>query len=90
MVFAVRIYRSHDEFWRKGETVAWHWGGLMGLMASVPVFAFIGLGGLHWLNPASPVGPELARAFRLGYMLPLMMQVTGAVAVGLWWRWSKR
>jgi hypothetical protein len=90
VVFAVRIYRRQDEFGRTGEAVAWHWGGLMGLMASVPVFAFIGMGGLHWLNPASPVGPELARAFRLGYMLPLVMQVAGAVAVGLWWRWSKR
>lgn len=90
VVFAVRIYRAQDEFGQTGESVAWHWGGLIGLMASVPVFTFIGTGGLHWLDPSSAVGPEVARAFRLGYMVPLVMQIVGAMGVGLWWRWAKR
>jgi hypothetical protein len=90
VVFATRIFKAQDEYMREAERFAWHWGGLMGLMASVPVWAFIGLGGLHWLNPASDVGPVASRAFTTGYMLPLMMQVIGAVSVGLWWRWGRR
>ncbi|WP_304180035.1 hypothetical protein [Phenylobacterium aquaticum] len=89
-VFAVRIYRTQDEFWRTGERVAWHWGGLLGLLISVPVFVFIGLGGLHWLNPATDAGPLAARAFTSGYMLPVMLQAVGSTLVGLWWRWAKR
>ena len=89
-VFAVRIDRARDEYQRWVESRAWYWGGLIGLIASVPVFTFIGLGGLHWLAPSTDIGPVASRAFRLGYMLPLMMQVIGAVSVGLWWRWAKR
>jgi hypothetical protein len=90
MIFAVRIFRDMDEFAQTGERVSWYWGGLVGLMASVPVYAFIGLGGLHWLNPATDVGPVAARAFTTGYMLPVAMQVAGAVAVAIWWRVAKR
>ena len=90
MVFAVRIFRAMDEFAQTGERVAWYWGGLLGLMASVPVYAFIGMGGLHWLNPAADIGPVAARAFTTGYMLPVLMQVAGAVVVAVWWRLAKR
>jgi hypothetical protein len=89
-VFAVRIYRTQDEFWRTGQRLAWHWGGLLGLLISVPVFVFIGLGGLHMLYPATDAGPVAARAFTSGYMLPLMLQVTGSTLFGIWWRFAKR
>lgn len=90
MVFAVRVFRAMDEYMQAGERVAWYWGGLLGLMASVPVYAFIGMGGLHWLWPPSPVGPELGRAFTTGYMLPVLMQAAGAMIVAVWWRLAKR
>jgi len=88
--FAVRIGRSQDEYQRWAETRAWYWGGLMGLMASAPVFMFIGMGGLHLLNPLTDTGPVASRAFATGYMLPLMMQVGGASLYALWWRLARR
>ncbi len=86
MVFAVRIYRAQDEYLRQAERVAWYWGGLVGLLLSFPAFVFIGMGGLAWLWPAVETSPGLGRAFALGYILPLALQVTCALAVGLWWR----
>lgn len=85
-----RSFRAKDEYLRHVERASWFLGGLVGLMASVPIYAFIGLGGLHWLNPQSPVGPELSRAFALGYMLPMMMQVGGVLIVAVWLRLTKR
>ncbi|MBP8247367.1 MAG: hypothetical protein KAX56_10900 [Phenylobacterium sp.] len=85
-VFAIRIYRAQDEYLRQAERVAWYWGGLFGLLVSFPAFIFIGMGGLTWLWPAIETSPGLGRAFALGYTLPLALQVTGALAVGLWWR----
>lgn len=90
MVFAVRLFRSLDEYMQSRERVAWYWGGLLGLVASVPAYAFIGMGGLHWLWPSSPVGPDLGRAFTTGYVLPIFTQVAGAMAVAIWWRVAKR
>lgn len=90
MVFAVRIFRAMDEFMQSRERVAWYWGGLVGLSASVPIYTFIGLGGLRLIWPDSPVGPGLARAFSTGYMLPVMMQVGGAAVVALWGRLARR
>ena len=81
-----RSFRAKDEYLRHVECASWFLGGLVGLMASVPVYAFVGLGGLHWLNPQSPVGPGLSRAFAFGYMLPMMMQVVGVLVVALWMR----
>ena len=89
-VFAIRITGMMDEYQRWMEHRAWYVGGLAGLMASVPIFAFIGLGGLHWLNPATDVGPVASRAFTNGYLLPMMMQVVGATAFALWHRLAKR
>lgn len=85
-----RSFHAKDEYLRHVERASWFLGGLAGLMASVPVYAFIGLGGLHWLNPQSPVGPSLSRAFAFGYMLPMMMQVAGVLAVALWMRLRRR
>jgi hypothetical protein len=90
IAFAILAYRNADEFTQEGSRIAWYWGGVMGIAASAPVYAFIIMGGLHWLWPASPVGKELARAFAFGYALPLGMQLVGFVIVSAWWRLSKR
>ena len=89
-VFAIRIYQAQDEYLRQAERVAWYWGGLFGLLLSFPAFVFIGMGGLTWLWPAIETSPGHGRAFAMGYMLPLTLQVTGALAVGLWWRFARR
>ena len=88
--FAVSAHRTLDEFRREGAKFAWYWGGLMGAFASAPLYAFIGLGGLHWLFPASPIGPQLLRAFVVGYCILLFPQTIGFLVVHLWWKRSRR
>ena len=90
IAFAMRVYQSMDEYNRHAEQVSWLWGGVIGLAASLPVFAFVALGGLHWIWPASPTGHDVARAFGLGYMIPTAMQAIGASVVGIWWRWGRK
>lgn len=85
-----RLVRAMDEYKRHVELASWFWGGLLGLMASVPVYAFVTLGGLHWLDPQRPMGRDLANAFAHGYMLPIVMQVAAAVFAALWMRLSRR
>ena len=89
-LFALRLAGAQDEYQRWAVHRAWYCGGLPGLIVSVPVFTFIGLGGLHWLNPATDFGPVAARAFTSGYMLPLMMQVAGSTAWAVWTRFVKK
>jgi hypothetical protein len=89
-VFAARTFSRTDEYLRDVDKTAWFWGGVGGLAASAPVFAFVGMGGLHWLDPARPFGPELGRAFILGYALLLFSQFAGYLAVAAWRRWSRR
>ena len=87
---AVLSFRRADEFWQHGSKVAWYWGATLGLAAAMPVYAFIMLGGLHWLFPADhPVGPALARAFQLGFALPVAFELVGFLIVTAWWRWWK-
>ena len=89
--FMRRMFLRLDEFQQQGSRVAWYWGGTLGLAASSPLYAFIGLGGLHWLWPANfHLGGDLYRAFVIGYMLPIVCQVAGALTVNLWWRMSRR
>ena len=89
-VFVARGFRRYDEFHQRGEQVSWFWGGLAGLMASVPAFAFIGMGGLTLLWPDAPRGRPLFEAFSWGYMLALAFQAAGALMAAIWWRVSKR
>lgn len=89
-VFAGRVSGAQDEYQRWMEHRAWYSGGLVGLMASAPVYAFIGLGGLTWLNLAPAADPASARAFTTGYMLPLMLQMAGSALYGLWGRVALR
>ena len=89
-VFALRIVRAQDEYQRWMERRSWYVGGLAGLLVSVPVFTFIGLGGPHWLGAAPDMGPAAKHAFADGYMLPVMLQVVGSTTYALWRRLAKR
>lgn len=88
--FAILYFRNSDEFIQAGSRVAWYWGGIIGIAASAPIFVFVEMGGLHWLWPSSPVGPELARAFAMGFALPVILQLAGFLIVAAWWQLSKR
>ena len=86
LVFIVRIFRTQDEFSRASSKFAWYWGGALGLLATLPVYGFIMLGGLHWLNPAIPASRDLARAFQLGYGLAVGGLTVGMMVAALVWR----
>jgi hypothetical protein len=82
--FARRAYGTGDEFQREKEKSAWYWGGSVGLAASVPLLFFIGVGGLHWIDPVVPTGLDLMRAFLLGYFLPVVLMTCGYLASRFW------
>jgi len=84
--FATLAFRRLDEFQRAASKFAWYWGGALGLAVSLPVYSFILLGGLHWLDPTHfHLGAELAFAFRLGYGLAVVSMLLGfLVALGVW------
>jgi hypothetical protein len=84
--FAVLAFHRLDEFQRAASKFAWYWGGSLGLAVSAPIYLFILLGGLHWLDPAHfHLGAELAVAFRLGYGLAVVSIMLGfIVALGVW------
>ena len=88
--FARLSFIRFDEFLQEGSKFAWYWGGLLGIAVSAPLYVFIALGGLHWLDPARPVGPELFRAFVLGYCVLLFPQGLCFLGVYLWWKRTKR
>ncbi|WP_297694637.1 hypothetical protein [Phenylobacterium sp.] len=88
--FATLGFRHADEYIRERSKFAWYWGGLIGIAASAPVYAFVGLGGQHWLNPANPMGTQVFHAFALGYSLPILAQLLGFIGVYLWWKATKR
>ncbi|MFL5296993.1 MAG: hypothetical protein ACJ798_11490 [Phenylobacterium sp.] len=90
MVFAALGFRRADEYFRERSKVAWYWGGLLGIGATAPVYVFIAMGGLHWLDPTRPAGPELFRAFVMGYSLPIIAQLLGFTAVYVWWKAARR
>jgi hypothetical protein len=90
-IFATLAFRKLDEFQRAASKFAWYWGGTIGFAASLPVFFFTYMGGLHWLDPARfRLGADVALAFRLGYGLAAV-SVTLGFFVGLAvWRIAKR
>ena len=89
-VYARLAFKRHDEFGREASKFAWYWGGTAGLAASMPLYVFIVLGGLHWIDPSRPVRVDLARAFVMGFGLPVLAQLAGFLAVLMWWRLAKR
>jgi len=90
-----------DEFYQQASRVAWYWGGIVGLLVSVPIAIFIQFGGLTLLAPhvsaihVTPhLTPEEGRArvaiFRMGYLLPVLAEGIGFTVVAAWWRLTKR
>ena len=90
LAFNWLAFRQDDEFSQTASKFAWYWGGAVGLSASMPFCAFIAWGGLHWIAPSIAVGPDLLRAFVLGYCLPVVAQGVGFFVALAWWRASKR
>jgi hypothetical protein len=89
-VFARRAFLALDEFQKEASKFGWYWGATMGLMAALPVYVFIGFGGLHWLFPTTfHLGADLLRAFQIGFLLPVLLQLLGFLAVRTWWRTNK-
>ena len=84
--FVIKFGRRADELHRMLERDAWYWGGVGGLVLSMPLYAFIGMGGLHWIDPAIPSGAGLFRAFVIGYGLPICLQSLGFGIAILWQR----
>jgi len=90
IIFATLGFRRLDEFVREASKFAWYWGSAVGIAVSAPIFVFVSMGGLHWVSPSVPAGAHLARAFQLGYTLPLFAQVGGFLAFRAWWALAKR
>lgn len=84
--FATLMHRSFDEFQRERAKSAWYWGGGVGLVASGPIAAFIGMGGLRLIDPASSAVRPPANAFMLGYLLPSLCLGAGYVLASVWAR----
>ncbi len=88
---ATLAFRRLDEFQQEAGRFAWYWGGAMGIAVSAVGFMFIGQGGLHWLDPARfPLGMDLFRAFRTGYLLGVGCPFAGFLLARLWWQAVKR
>ncbi|HWF00495.1 MAG TPA: hypothetical protein VG248_11915 [Caulobacteraceae bacterium] len=91
LVFSRKGFRRADEYAQQASKFSWYWGGTGGLLLSAPVYAFIALGGLHWLWPGSfHLGRDLLRAFMIGYGLPVVMQMAGFYAARGWWSLRRR
>src|SRR5512135_2861541 len=50
LYFARRADHRGDEFMRARSKTSWYLGSSIGVAVSLPIFAFIALGGLHWLD----------------------------------------
>jgi hypothetical protein len=88
---AALAFSRLDEFQQEAGKFAWYWGGSMGIALSSVGYVFIGLGGLHWLDPIHfQVGKDLFRAFQIGYLLGIGTPILGFLAVRLWWQAAKR
>ena len=83
--FAYLTATKEDEYTLTGAKFAWFWGGLFGLVCSTPVLAFIAWGGLTLIDPAFRPQPDAVPPLILGYMLPLVFQMVGFLAVRAWW-----
>jgi hypothetical protein len=90
VIFSWLAFRRQDEFAQNASKFAWYWGGSIGLAASIPIFAFLAWGGLHWLAPSVPAGTNILRALLVGYLLPVFAQVTGILVARAYWRLSTR
>lgn len=85
--FTVRAHFMQDEFNRQREISAGFWGGWLGIAASAPVFAFVGIAGF-----AQRAGMHLPpiTAFALGYVLGPVFGAVGTLGARLWMRTRDR
>jgi hypothetical protein len=91
IAFAALAFRRLDEFQQAASKFAWYWGGSIGIGVSLPIYVFVLLGGLHWLDPARfHLGADLALAFRLGYGLAMASIGLGFLAGLAFWRLTRR
>ena len=90
VAFQLIAYLRSDEFIRERHKSSWLWGGLLGLTASMPIFTFLALGGLHWLDPSIAVDQGQLLAFTRGYVLPVAAQAIGASIAMVFWNRAKR
>jgi hypothetical protein len=90
IVFFLRGQKLGDEYHRHRTRAGWLWGGLIGLLVSMPVYAFIGRGGLQLIWPEFAMTKEMSRAFVAGYCLPVFLQCAGLLVAGVWMRLAKR
>ena len=88
--FATLAHRRLDEFQRARAKTTASWGVALGIGVSAPIYIFIAMGGLHWVDPQVPTGRDLANAFVLGYALPIFGAILGWIVVEAWWRLAKR
>lgn len=85
--FQFLAYLRSDEYIRERHKFSWLWGGLAGLVVSMPICIFVSLGGLHWIDPSIPLDRDQLLYFTRGYVLPVLSQAIGAgVAMALWTR----
>ena len=77
--FSVRAHFSEDEYHRQREMSDSFLGGWLGIGASAPVFFFIAMGGLRWLDLAGSARGQVFRAFVLGYFVPVTCATLGVV-----------
>lgn len=85
--FQFLAYLRSDEYIRERHKFSWLWGGLTGLVVSMPICIFIALGGLHWLDPSIPIDRGELLYFTRGYVLAVLAQAIGAgIAMALWTR----
>jgi hypothetical protein len=88
---AITCFRRMDEFRQAAAKFAWYWGGSVGVGLSTILYAFIGIGGLHWLDPADfHLGRDLFEAYVLGYMTAVLPILAGFLGARIWWRITKR
>ena len=90
VAFQLIAHIRSDEFIRERQKSTWLWGGLVGLVVSMPVLMFVSLGGLHWIDPSIPVDRDQLLAFTRGYTLPVAAQAIGAAIAMVFWNRAKR
>ena len=77
--FSIRAHFAQDEYQRQREITVTFWGASLGLAASAPIFFFVAVGGVHWLNPAESSHGAVFRAFVIGYLLPALCVLIGVI-----------
>lgn len=89
--FAWLTARKEDEYTLTAAKYAWFWGGLIGLLCSVPVLAFVAWGGLAMVGGAAlrPTGGQ-SISLILGYMLAVAFQLVGYAIARVWWGRTSR